>query len=308
MIQHRIQLVQLIAQGRNVHGVRQGLEAEHHHFLGLGEGGEVGLLQVMLGDVQVVVIEPAAAVVAGPHILKIGHEGVAEVAGQVLVGGDGVAGLGAGVDIIKDGALLGGVVARLLEGFSPVGILDGDGAVRVHGLGRGDHVLLADALHQIQAVALPGAIGDAMRLVVGIAAGAAGLAGAVGEVEVVDDELVEVLAQEGGDLLEGSEHLFIVVAEGVEHALLGFLAGQVVDGGGDAASHLDAMVLEHSLAHFHLLFIGKDGAEGFQINLVQAHMLAKEGQVGLQLFAGGVLGAARHKIDHELEIAIVAHV
>ena len=67
------------------------------------------------------------------------------------------------------------------------------------------------------------------------------------------------------------------------------------------------MLLQHLLAHEELLLVRKDVAVGLQIDLVQAHVALEEGQILLQLLAGGVLHAASDKVRHQLEIAIIAH-
>ena len=140
-VQDSVELVKLEAEGRGEHVVLQGLEAEHHDLLGLGEGREIGLLKVMVCDMDVEGVKPAAAVVPGPHGFKVGHEGEGEIAGKMLVRGDGIPRFGSGVDPVKELALGGRIIAGFLIALRPVRILDGDAASGIGCLCGSDDIL-----------------------------------------------------------------------------------------------------------------------------------------------------------------------
>ena len=81
-------------------------------------------------------VDPSAAVAAGGDVVEVANDLVALVLLQVLVGDDGVAGLGAGVDAVEDLRLLVEIVAVGLEMLVPVGKLDDDLHLRIHGSRR----------------------------------------------------------------------------------------------------------------------------------------------------------------------------
>ena len=225
----------------------------------------------------------------------------------MLVGGHRVPRLGAGVEHVEQLALPGGVVARLLVALGPVGVLDGDFDVRVGRPRRGNDILFADPAHQIQPVGLPAAIRNAVGGIEGIPLAHAIGAGAVGEEEVVDDEFVEVAADEGTDLLQFGPHDRVVVTEGVEQALLRPCALWGGDNGGQPAGHLDAVGLEDLAAHLHLRVAGQLAPPGLQVHLVQAQVFFKESKLFFQLLPGDVRRSLGHEVGDQLEIAVIAH-
>ena len=114
--------------------------------------------------------------------------------------------------------------------------------------------------------------------------------------------------EEGTNLLELYHHLGIVVAEGIEQALLGRIPFGGADGGGDAACHLNAILFKHGTTQLHLLVGSKiAGAERLQIHFIKAHVVLEERYLLLQLFPGFRNGSMSHKIDDQLEIPIVSH-
>ena len=244
---------------------------------------------------------------AGPHVFKIGHQRKAQIPGQVLVGGDGIAGFGAGIDPVEHLPLFLGVVARFLVAFSPVWILDRDFAVGVGRFGGADHVFLAHPAHQVQPVLLPASVRNAVLLVVFFLFPHAVGAHAVGKEEIVDDEFVKMPADKSAHLLELFHHGGVIVAKRIEQAGLGTAALRRIHYGGQAPGNLDAVALKHPAAHFHLLMGGHLSPEGLQIHLVQTQVLENKGELFFQLFFRYMGGGVGHKISGQGKVAVIAH-
>ena len=296
------------AQGGNERAVGERLEAEKHHLPRLGKGGQVCLLQVLVHYMEVKGIKPAAAVAARPHVLKIRHEREAQIPGKVLIRGDGIPGLRAGIDPVEKLPLGSRVISGFLVAFRPVRILDGDPAGGVCLFCRGNYILPADLLHQAEAVSLPASVRDSVGGVVRVPPGPAGIAGAVGKKEVIDDELIEQLSGIFAGLPQDGQHFWIVIAEGIEQALLRLIAFRGGDGGGHAAGHLDPVLFKQAAAEGNL-FLRSHGsaAEGFQVYLVRAHVFFEKADIVFQFFGGGTGCALGHKIVNELKIPVIAH-
>ena len=115
--------------------IRHGLKTEYHQFPGLGKSSQICLFQIMLGNVCIKIVKPSAAVMARPHVLKIGHQGEAEIARKMLVRGDRISGFRTGINHVKLFSLLGRVVSGFLIAFCPIGIFNRDfaGGIRLSG-------------------------------------------------------------------------------------------------------------------------------------------------------------------------------
>ena len=132
-------------------------------------------------------------------------------------------------------------------------------------------------------------------------------AAAAGEEEVVDDERVEVRADEGADLPQLRAHGRVVVAEGLKQALLGRGALRRGDDGGQTALHLDAVGPEDPAAHLDLLVTRQLAAPGLQVHPVQPQVLLDERQLRLQLIPRDPRRRVGDEVGRQPEIAIVAH-
>ena len=156
-----------------------------------------------------------------------------------------VARLRAHPDTIEIGRLAQYLVAALVEVVVPLGILDDQPDLGIDPLRRGQDPVLGQPHHQLAAVVLPGVAGhgicpgaDGHRL--GLPGCLAFRAGAIGEPEIVDHDLVE---QAGGVLEDGLELLL--------RGLVG-VAGDAVPargrfadlGGSDTSGDLEAGLLK----------------------------------------------------------------
>ena len=149
----------------------------------------------------------------------------------------------------------------------PVGILDDHLDLRVHGLGRAHHEVLPGFLEQVQAVLGPAAVALGLDLHVLLAGG---------EEEVVQQELVEVLGRVLRDAAHHRPVLRVGIAEGLEFVGL-------VDGVGDAAGHLDALLPEESLGLLEGLVIhDQQVAVRLQVDLVHVQLVGDELPGGFQ--------------------------
>ena len=141
-----------------------------------------------------------------------------------------------------------------------------------------------------------------------VPAAAAGVARAVGKEEVVEDELIEMLSHKGADILQPRDHLFVVVAEGVEKPLLRLVAFGRIDGGGQAAGHLHPVLLKGFPAELHMILVGRQAAaEGLQVDFVHPHVFLEKGEVFFQLFLLRPRGAVGDKIVNQLKVPVVSH-
>ena len=89
-------------------------------------------------------------------------------------------------------------------------------------------------------------------LIIQVAFPHAGRAGAVGEEEVINDELIKVFADKGADFTQRGAHAGMIVAEGIKHTRLGILAFGCGDDGGQSPGHFHAMGMKHIADHLDL--------------------------------------------------------
>ena len=161
----------------------------------------------------------------------------------------------------------------------------------------------------MKAVFLPAAVRNPVLPVIFIPSPAAGITGAVGKEEVINNELVKMPADKAAYLPEFRQHLFIVVAEGVKQALLRFIPFRGSDRGGQAAGHLHPVLLKNLPAQVHMLLIRQDsGAVGLQVNLVRPQVLFKKANILFQLFLFRPCRCLRDKIIDQFKVPVVAHV
>ena len=267
-----------------------GADVEDRDFGRLGEQRQPQLLLEPVGQVHPALIHPAAAVAAGLQVLEVADDGEAVVLLQVLVPA-GIAGFRARVDPVEDAGLGFQVEAEALEVVVPVGVLDDDFHLRVDGFGWPEHERARGFVHLRQAELGPRALALGGDVGVGLA---------VGEEEVVQDELVEIAGRELHDLLHQGPVFRIGVAEGLELIAL-------ADGGGDAASHLEPFrgeellrLVEGGLIHDHRV------AVRFQIDLVDLHVPGHGGPSGFQ--PGRILHLLRlvdARVQGHVEVPVV---
>ena len=141
----------------------------------------------------------------------------------------------------------------------PVGKLDDDLDLRVHGPGRLDEEVFRDLVHQIEAELGPCAV-SLCRDVGG------GLGG--DEEEVVEDDFVKMAGGELGHPLDEGAVVGVRVAERAE------LAGVVV-GVGDAAGDAHALIREELLQVLQGLLVGQHAVPlGLDVDLVDLELAA----------------------------------
>ena len=226
----------------------------------------------------------------------------------MLVGDYGIPGFCTGIDPVKQPALGRWIVSGFLVAFRPVRIFDGDAAVRIGSFGRSDDPFPADLFHQVQAVFLPASVRDAAGLIECVPFFPAGFAGAVCEEEVIDNKFMKVLSEKCTDVFQACQHLFVVVAEGVEEPLLGFVPFRGGDGGGQAAGDFHTVFLKGLPAQLHMILVRQDAApEGLEVDFVHFQVFFKECDILFQLFLFRPGSCLRHKIVYELKIPVIAH-
>ena len=286
-----------MAEGGQKGGVLHDGEVEEHQFLGLGQHGHVGLLQVEVhvgGGAEG--IDPAAAIAPGSGVLHEADDGIGQVALEMLGRVLGIPGLGAGVDHVEDVLLLAGVVAAFLIALVPVGILDDEVHLGVDALGFvHDHT--GEVLHHVEAIVLPALVALGLD---------AHVAGAAGKEEVIQNDLVKDRGDVPDDLHIALPVGGIGVAEGV---VVGGLALAVHQhGGGDAAGGFDAVLFKEGLYLTEPLYGNiHQTPVVFQIDLVQMDVVLVVVDSGLDVRVGGGFQIVGIDVGSQLEMLVGTH-
>src|SRR5580704_12709664 len=213
---------------------------EQCHLAGLAEDSKPELFGIAVNVSDIEGIDPAAPVAPGGNLVEVAHDGVAFVLLKVLIGLDGIAGLGAGIDSIKNLRLLSEIITVALEVLIPVGKLDHDLELGIDGLGGTHDEVARDFVHGLEAEVGP--------TLVALGSDVGGLLG-VGEEEVVENDFVKESGGHLRDMLHVSPVFGLGVSEGGELAI-------VVVGKTDGAGDLDALRGEELLDLTHERFVG----------------------------------------------------
>ena len=274
---------------------------EEHDLRRPGQHRVPQLLGVAIDVAVVVDVDPAAAVAPRGDVVEVADDHVALVLLQVLVGDDGIAGFGAGVDAVEHLRLLVEVVAVGLEVLVPVGELDDHFHFGVGGTRGRQHQVARDLVHELETEVGPAQIslgGD-----VGVALG-------VVEEEIVEHDFVEMARGEFGNLF----HVVALFRIGVAHrhelafAVIAFIRAGGVSGTDirDASRHLNAVRGEEGFHRLQHRLVG-DGpaAIGLDIDLVHGHLRGELFPRALE--ECGVLHPFHHEdgdVDGNLELVV----
>ena len=299
--ENRIQFMELNAEGRHKFVVDQIFPLKQHDLPGAGQSREVSLFKIAVGGPALIRVKPASAVPARRRVFHPPHERVTEILRQMLVLICLHARLRAGVNGIENILFLFRPISRIGERFPPVGEFDDHFHLRIHRFCRTDDEILRYIHHEIPAVFLPGPAALPADAV---------LAGAVGEVIVIQNDLVENGRRELRHLPDFLAHGLVGIAVGTEQtlALLIAVPRDVVRDRCESARHLDAVLLQQSLPQHHLISgCPCISAVRLKINLVKPDILFQKGQITLDLLLRAPRRNCCRDVRDHLKIAILCH-
>ena len=176
----------------------------------------------------------------------------------MLIASYGITSLGAGIYAVKYLRAILKIETQGGEVVVPVGVLDNHLHVGIHLLCGLEDYILCRLVHQLKTILGPGPIAFGLDAEVALT---------VGEEEVVQYNLVKEACREFYDLLCEGTLFGVGVAEGFERVAL-------VDGVGDAAGDLYALILEELDDLLHLvLFDDEQVAMGLQVDFIDLYLV-----------------------------------
>ena len=173
-----------------------------------------------------------------------------------------MAGLGAGINRIKNLRLLARIVTGLGKTFPPVWIFDDYVNFRIYLFCRADNQVAGNFQHLFKTEFFPAAVPLLADTVFALT---------LSKKEIIYNKLIKLTCSIFADFLKAGPHRLVAVTEGIKKALTFFVAFiEVWSNGCNSAGNFNSVILHNPLEHIKLLFFSKLVAVSFQIDFIYA--------------------------------------